>query len=104
MASDVLIEEVRVVTDRVLAELEAALQAHHQFNGAHEAWAVIYEEVEELKSSVFWDRKTRTDAEWVRRMEHEAVQIAAMALRFLLEVPRCYQPGPEEKTAGAGDE
>jgi hypothetical protein len=66
----------------VSEELDKALRKHPKFNGAHEGWAVILEEVDEL-----WDEvKVRANKRRRDKMRKEALQIAAMALRFALEV------------------
>lgn len=64
----------------VADELAGARQSFPVFNGAHEGYAVILEELDEL-----WDEvksKGRTNA----RMYEEARQVAAMAIRFMLDV------------------
>jgi hypothetical protein len=68
------------IETEVVAELIAASHAHGSFNSAHEGYAVLKEEVDEL-----WDeikRKERSPA----AMRKEAVQVAAMALRFLYDL------------------
>jgi hypothetical protein len=70
-----LCEEVRV-------ELVRALRLHSQFNSAHEGYAVILEELDELKAEC-WKKRADRDR---GAMRLEAVQIAAMALRFALEI------------------
>lgn len=52
------------------------------YNSAHEGFAVILEEVDELKAHVWMNQKRRDLA----AMRKEAVQIAACALRFAIEV------------------
>lgn len=49
------------------------------FHSGHEGYAVLKEELEEL-----WDAVKADDAAHARR---EAVQIAAMALRYLTDLP-----------------
>ncbi len=51
-------------------------------NSAHEGYAVILEELDELKEHA-WANQNRRD---VAAMRKEAVQLAAMALRFLRDV------------------
>lgn len=76
-------------------ELERArAKFGRRFNSAHEGYAVLLEEVEELKREVFWGRiddglnhSPADHAEHRRqRMRAEAVQVAAMALRFIEDV------------------
>jgi hypothetical protein len=52
------------------------------FNSAHEGFAILYEEFDELKAHVWTNQKRRNVAE----MRKEAIQVAAMALRFAAEV------------------
>lgn len=66
----------------VSEELDKALRKHPKFASAHEGWAVIREEVDEL-----WDEvKVRQAKRRRDKMRKEAIQVAAMALRFALEV------------------
>lgn len=51
-------------------------------NSAHEAYGVLLEEVDEL-----WDHvKTKQKNRDLAAMQKEAIQVAAMAIRFALEV------------------
>ena len=63
-------------------ELKRATDMHGNFNSAHEGYAVILEELDELKEHV-WMRAEKRDKEVMRK---EAIQVAAMAMRFVLEV------------------
>lgn len=49
--------------------------------GPHEGWAILREEVDELWDLVKADQGRSPEA------QTEAVQIAAMAIRYILEVP-----------------
>ncbi len=52
------------------------------FHSAHEGYAVILEELDELWEQVRLKRSQRD----VDQMRREAVQVGAMALRFLVDV------------------
>ena len=75
-------DAIRDALAEVMIELRAACNEHRRFASAHEGWAVILEELDELKEQV-WLRREYRDK---RRMHEEAVHVAAMALRFMLEV------------------
>lgn len=69
----------------VVRELRAArAKFPRPFNSAHEGFAVLQEEVDELWEVVRAKGRTK------ERMREEAVQIAAMALRFIEDV--CDKP------------
>lgn len=72
---------IAAVTDTV-QELQAAIVAWPPMNSAHEGIAVLYEECSELQKHVFMKQKNRDLA----AMRKEAIQVAAMALRFAAEV------------------
>jgi hypothetical protein len=64
------------------AELKSARNNWPAFNSAHEGWGVLSEEMDEL-----WDHvKTNQRRRDLRAMRKEAIQVAAMALRFAVEV------------------
>lgn len=84
----------------VLAELVKARAAHIPMTSIHEGYAVILEEFDEL-----WD-EIKVKHPDPAKLRKEAIQLAAMALRFLIEVaykqvpdaakglvPRCIQCG-----------
>jgi NTP pyrophosphatase (non-canonical NTP hydrolase) len=62
----------------IRAEYKSARRKFPKFHSAHEGYAVLKEEVDEM-----WDAIKRNDIEQARR---EAVQVGAMALAFLEEV------------------
>ena len=66
----------------VEAEYNRATCKFGVFNSAHEGYAVILEELEELKSEVFRKKENRDMA----RLRKEAIQVAAMAIRFITDV------------------
>jgi hypothetical protein len=63
-------------------ELARAMELFPSFNSAHEGYAILLEEVHEL-----WDevriRQSKRDPE---RLRTEAIQVAAMAIRFAAEI------------------
>ena len=65
------------VLEDLLYELERA-DKHGPFNSAHEGWAVIREELDELW---YWVR-TREGSRHPWHMRREALQVAATAIRF----------------------
>lgn len=67
----------------VRAELKRAQAKHKAFNSGHEGYAVIREELDEL-----WDA-VKTEKGYVAysgAATLEAVQVAAMAVRFLVDL------------------
>lgn len=70
-----------VITDLRL-ELAAARSKFPPFNTAHEGYAVLWEECEELWAWVREKQGLRVTS----LMRKEAIQIAAMALRFVIDI------------------
>ena len=69
----------------VSTEFESASGAFPPFTSAHEGYAILKEEVDEL-----WDEvKKKPSLRSNMALEKEAIQVAAMALRFLVDV--CYK-------------
>jgi len=66
----------------IFLEALSASQLYAPFNSAHEGLAVIWEEFEELKTEVF-KKQNQYD---MKKMKKEAIQIGAMALRFVYDV------------------
>ncbi len=66
----------------VRTEYALATEKYGHFNSAHEGYAVLLEEVDELKLEV-WKKRSKRDPE---NMYRECVQIAAMALKFAIGV------------------
>lgn len=64
-------------------ELRGAQDKHRPMASAHEGWAVIKEELDEL-----WDevRKGGSLPRNAEAMRHEAIQVAAMAVRFAIDI------------------
>lgn len=70
------------ILDLALAEVRAevvrAIEKYPTFNSAHEGYAVIAEELDEL-----WDEVKGNGPVRARK---EAVQVAAMAIRFMTDI------------------
>lgn len=70
--------------DRAIGHIEAeydrARKRHAPMRGAHEGYAVLLEEMDEL-----WEEVKRREPD-SSAMRDEAVQVAAMALAFIVEV------------------
>lgn len=74
--------EKRTVLDEVQGEVMNAQKHWPAFNSAHEGFGVLMEEVDEL-----WDHvKTNQHKRDIKGMRKEAIQVAAMAVRFALEI------------------
>lgn len=68
--------------EAVQAELKFARDNWPAFHSAHEGFAILNEEFDELKAHV-WTNQKRRD---LNAMKKEAIQVAAMAVRFAEEV------------------
>jgi hypothetical protein len=70
------------IFSEILDELHSAEKKFGGFASAHEGYAVILEELDEL-----WDEiKSDKEPGAVERMRTEAIQIAAMAVKFIKTV------------------
>lgn len=66
----------------VANELDAATTKFGPFHSAHEGYAVLKEEVDEL-----WDEvKAKQGVRDLGNMRKEAIQVAAMAMRFVVDI------------------
>lgn len=89
---------MQVTLIEVAAELEKARATHAQMNSHHEGYAVILEELDELwdvckmNTHKFGDSSDKAELRKRKRaaMRKEALQIAAMAVRFIEDV--CDRP------------
>lgn len=76
------VTKMEEVIDAVRLEAATAAARWPPYNSAHEAFAVLLEEVDEL-----WDHvKTNQKKRDVAAMRAEAIQIAAVAVRFAHDV------------------
>ena len=72
------------ILDDVGAEVEDAQLCYPPMTSAHEGLAIIQEELFELQTEVYKKPSHRSKLE----MYHEAKQVAAMAVRFMVDVCR----------------
>jgi hypothetical protein len=80
-------EQIEMTADLAIAlvraELARAEAKHHAFHSGHEGYAVIREELDELWDGIKADKQY---ASYGGSTAYEAVQVAAMALRFLVNL------------------
>lgn len=82
--------------DLVKAEIKRGVERHGNYNSSHEAYAVLLEEVDEL-----WDEIKKRHQDYPA-MKKEAIQVAAIAIRFCDEIDEILaKPNPP---AGEGEE
>jgi glycyl-tRNA synthetase beta subunit len=79
---DAMIERLSVAAANSLEEAVSAASKWPPMNSAHEAFAVLHEEFDELWEHVKVNQKRRDYA----AMRQEAIQVAAMALRFVADI------------------
>ena len=87
--------DAEIFMQDVLGELSTAVLRHGPLASAHEAFAVLLEEVEEFKVEVFKKRSVRDPA----AMRSELVQIAAMAVRAAVDLKLVYGRGHDDDVA-----
>lgn len=76
------IAAVRDIAAEALQEAARASSMWPPFNSAHEGFAVLHEEFDELKTHVWTNQKKRN----LDEMRKEAIQVAAMAIRFVHDI------------------
>ena len=75
-------KSVNIVAD-VLKELDSAMNRYPAFNSRHEGYAILKEEFDEV-----WDLikiNHTKNPECRNEMRKEAIQVAAMAIRFIYD-------------------
>lgn len=77
--------DIRNILAAVQTEVEQAGAKWPPMNSAHEGYAVLLEEVDELWTHV----KTNQKARDLDAMRKEAIQVAAMAVRFAYDIIDC---------------
>ena len=66
----------------IVQEYGRATNKNGPFHSAHEGYAVILEELDELKAEI-WKNEQNRDYD---KMMREAVQVAAMGIRFIVDI------------------
>jgi hypothetical protein len=74
--------EIREIAEGVIDEVIEACENWPPMNSAHEGYGVLMEEIDELWDEIKIKQKNRDLA----KMRKEAIQVAAMAMRFAFEV------------------
>ena len=75
-------DKIAGVLKEVETEIFRAVNMHGPMRSCHEGWAVLFEEVEEL-----WDEvKKKASKRQKENLRMEAIQIAAMAARFVVDL------------------
>lgn len=85
---------IAVALNDVAEELSAAIAAHPPFHSAHEGYAVILEELDELWAEITPRMKNHA------AIRKEALQVAAMALRYIVDL----EPDRPNRDDQTGDE
>lgn len=75
-------KSVELTLQEIVDELEFASSKFPPMNSPHEGLAIIQEEIFELQIEVYKQHDVRTKM----MMRHEAMQVAAMAIRFMLDL------------------
>ena len=70
------------IADEVMCELARARAKFPPFHSGHEGYAVLAEEIDELWAEV----KGQYGPDRLTAMRKEAIQVAAMAIRFVQDV------------------
>jgi hypothetical protein len=73
-------DRIREIAMEIAAKVERAERKHPPMHSPHEGWSVIWEELEELREHVRADTGRSAEA------RKEALQIAAMGLRYALNL------------------
>jgi len=82
------IKRAERIVNLIFDEYQRAVDRNPPFNSSHEGYAVIKEEMDELWDEVKKSRSMRSK----QTMMAEAIQIGAMALRFIADI--CMDEGP----------
>ncbi|MCO6185898.1 hypothetical protein [Rhizobium sp. L1K21] len=73
-------DAIDALAAEIAAEVRRAESLHAPMHSPHEGWSIIFEELEELREHV------RADTGRSEEARKEAIQIAAMGLRYALNL------------------
>ena len=79
-----------VVSD-VVEEIQKSMIKYPLFNSPHEGYGVLLEELDEL-----WDEVKKREPD-LKNMRAEAVQVAAMAMKFIMSMENDWRPSLESE-------
>lgn len=79
----------------IKCEIESATSKFGSFHNAHEGYAVLLEEVDELWENVKLNQKTPNRLDLIK---DEAIQVAAMSIRLIHDC--CYKPENQHTLKG----
>lgn len=78
-----MVDRLEIIADEILREVDSARQQHPKnFVNQHEGYAVILEELDELWTEI---KKKQSNYD-LAQQRHEAIQVAAMVVRFIDEL------------------
>jgi uncharacterized phage protein gp47/JayE len=78
--------EIKDAAELMMQECQVAMNMFGPFNSAHEGYAVILEEMDEL-----WE-KIKSKSSTPDEICEEAIQVGAMAMRFIVDLIAAYAP------------
>ena len=73
--------QITIALEEVREELVLAYEKFPRFRSAHEGVAIVDEEMREFRDAAYWPHQHAPGAE-----ETEARQLAAMAVRYLIDI------------------
>lgn len=74
--------ELQEILEVITAEFFKATKKFGSFHNAHEGYAVLLEEVDELWENIKLNQKTENRIELIKE---EAIQVSAMAIRIIFD-------------------
>lgn len=89
VVKSVIVGDGAPIVSDICEELQKSMTKYPLFNSAHEGYAVILEELDEL-----WDEVKKREPD-VKNMRAEAVQVAAMAMKFIISMEADWEPDPK---------